>query len=175
MTGEKGVIFEKTATQLKKLRLLNSSHTIPTFDEVLKLVDGKVPLLIEIKNQPDKSIVNKTVQKLKHYKGEFAIQSFNPLYINKVKKLAPEMIRGILGTASENTLKGIKYKIVKDLLLNFLIKPQFISYDFKDLPLKKRKVKKLPLLAWTITNNIDYAITKKYCDNIIFENFIPKD
>lgn len=175
MTGVEGNIYEKTLAELKSLRLFGTENTIPTLSEVLEVVDGKTPLLIEIKDQPDKTVVEDTIKLLRNYKGDFALQSFNPLYINKVKKLAPEMIRGILGTASENTLKGIKHKIVKDLLLNFLIKPQFISYDFKDLPLKKRKVKKLPLLAWTITNDIDYANTKKYCDNVIFENFIPKD
>jgi glycerophosphoryl diester phosphodiesterase len=176
MTGEKGVIFEKTATQLKKLRLLNSSHTIPTFDEVLKLVDGKVPLLIEIKNQPDKSIVNKTVQKLKHYKGEFAIQSFNPLYIKKVKKLAPEFIRGILGTnEKEPSESAFTNFIISKMPLNFLIKPDFISYNHSGLPLKESKIKNKLVIAWTVTEQALANRAYKFADNIIFENFIPKE
>ena len=105
MTGEKGFIYDKTAAELKKLRLKGTDETIPTFDEVLRITEGKIPLLVEIKNQPDKTVVDKTVARLKSYRGEFAVQSFNPFYIARVKKLAPEFIRGILATDDENDLK----------------------------------------------------------------------
>ena len=175
MTGAEGLIYEKTAQELKALHLLDSDEKIPTFDEVLSLVDGKVPLLIELKDQPDKSCVDKVLERLKDYKGEFAIQSFNPLYIKRVKQLAPEFIRGILATKTHSkTLPFIKRQVVKNMLLNFLIKPDFISYSFEDLPLKKRKVKKTPLITWTITSKSDYEKIKPYVKNIIFENFIPE-
>ncbi len=174
MTGADGLIYEKTAKELKELCLLDSIEKIPTFEEVLSLVDGKVPLLIELKDQPDKSYVNKVVERLKTYKGEFAIQSFNPLYIKKVKKLAPEFIRGILSTKTYSKhLPFIKRKVVKNMLLNFLIKPDFISYSFEDLPLPKRKTKNIPLICWTITSQEDYDKIKPLVKNIIFEHFIP--
>ncbi len=175
MTGADGLIYEKTAKQLRALRLLDSNEKIPTLDEVLFLVDGRVPLLIELKDQPDKSYVDKVVERLKSYKGEFAIQSFNPLYIKRVKELAPEFIRGILATKTySKQLPFIKRQVVKNMLLNFLIKPDFISYSFEDLPLKKRKIKNTPLITWTITSQADYEKIKPYVKNIIFENFIPK-
>ena len=175
MTGVEGKVYEKTLKELKSLRLNGTENTIPTLKELLSTVDGKVPLLIEIKDQPDKSVVDDTVKILRDYKGDFALQSFNPLYINKVRKIAPDMIRGILGTHNSKTFKGFKLFVLKNLPLNFLIKPQFISYKFTGLPLKKRKTKNLPVLAWTITNKMDYKNVKEYCDNIIFENFIPED
>lgn len=177
MTGEDGYIYDKTAEQLKSLRLQNTNERIPTFNEVLEIAENKVPLLIEIKNQPDKTVVDKIVKRLKNYGGEFAIQSFNPLYINRVKKLAPEFIRGILSTADEEELKSekpITRLIVKKMLLNFLIKPDFISYDYKGLPLKKSKTKNKAVLCWTVTSQEIYDKIKKYADNIIFENFIPE-
>lgn len=177
MTGEDGYIYDKTAEELKSLRLQDSDEHIPTFDEVLKIAENKVPLLIEIKNQPDKTVVDKTVERLKRYGGEFAIQSFNPLYINRVKKLAPEFIRGILATADEEELKNEKpltRLIIKKMLLNFMIKPDFISYDYKGLPLKKRKTKNKAVLCWTVTSQKIYDKVKEYADNIIFENFIPE-
>ena len=175
MTGAEGLIYEKTAKELKELNLLDSNEKIPTFDEVLSLVDGKVPLLIELKDQPNNAYVDKVVERLKDYKGEFAIQSFNPLYIKRVKELAPEFIRGILATKTHSkTLPFIKRQVVKNMLLNFLIKPDFISYSFEDLPLKKRKIKKIPLITWTITSKYDYEKIKPFVKNIIFEHFIPK-
>ena len=174
MTGSDGLIYEKTAKQLKSLHLLDSNEEIPTFDEVLSLINGKVPLLIELKDQPDKTYVDKVVERLKTYNGEFAIQSFNPLYIKRVKKLAPEFIRGILATKTHSKhLPFIKRQIVKNMLLNFIIKPDFISYSFEDLPLRKSKLKKTPLISWTITSQVDYEKVKPFVKNIIFEHFIP--
>ncbi len=175
MTGVKGKIYEKTASELLALSLSGSNEKIPTFDEVLSVVDGKVPLLIELKDQPNKTYVDNVIERLKSYKGEFAIQSFNPLYIKKVKKLAPNVLRGILGTKTHSkNLPFIKRKIVQNMLLNFMIKPDFISYSFEDLPLKKRKAKNIPIISWTITSQKDYERVKPYAKNIIFENFIPK-
>ncbi len=175
MTGQKGYIYDKTASELESIKLIGSNESIPTFDEVLAIVDGKVPLLIELKDQPTNSYVDKVIERLKSYKGDFAIQSFNPLFIKRVKKLAPEFLRGILGT--KTYLKGlpfIKKKIVQNMLFNFLVKPDFISYSFEDLPLKKRKAKNIPIISWTITSQKDYERVKPYAKNIIFENFIPK-
>ena len=174
MTGKEGLIFEKTASELLSLKLIGCNETIPTFDKILEIVDGKVPLLIELKDQPNKFYVDKVVERLKSYKGEFAIQSFNPLYIKRVKKLAPLFLRGILGTKTHSKgLPFIKRKIVSNMLLNFLIKPDFISYSFEDLPLKNCKTKNLPVITWTITSQDIADKVKPLAKNIIFEHFIP--
>lgn len=176
MTGESGNIYDKTAKEIKNLPLLSTDQKIPTFDEVLRLVDGKVPLLIELKTQPDKSYVKKVVERLKRYKGEFAIQSFNPQYVLMVKKLAPNFIRGILATKTHSKgLPFLRRMVVGNMSLNFLIKPHFISYSYQDLPLKKSKVKDLPVITWTITNQNNYEKVKPFAKNIIFEEFIPKN
>ena len=178
MTGADGYIYEKTTAELKSLRLKESEQTIPTLKELLEVVDGKVPVLIEIKDQPDPTIVEKVVEALKDYKGEFAIQSFNPLYINKVRKLAPSFIRGILATNKESHLnckKPYERYIIKNMALNFLIKPHFVSYYSGGFPLKKRKTKNKKVLCWTITDKETHEKVKPYVDNIIFEHFIPEE
>lgn len=174
MTGADGYIFEKTFEELKALRLSNSQHKIPTFDEVLSLVKGKVPLLIEFKDQPDKNFIKTAVEKLKNYKGEFAVQSFNPLIIKQIKKLAPEFIRGILATETHaKKYSAFKRWVLKNMPFNFLIKPDFISYSFEDLPLKKSKTKNIPVITWTITDKLAAEKVKPFAKNIIFEHFIP--
>lgn len=176
MTGKQGYIYEKDSTTLNSITLINSNEKIPTFDDVLEIVDGKVPLLIEIKNQPDKTIVEKVVNRLKNYSGEFAVQSFNPLYIKKIKKLAPEFIRGILSTTDKDDLKTqsfLERKVISKMLLNFLIKPDFISCKYTDFPLKKRKTKNKLVLCWTVTSKEIYEKVKPFANNIIFENFMP--
>lgn len=175
MTGADGYIYQKSLSELKSLSLANSQEKIPTLKEVLSVVAGRTPLLIEIKNQPDKSVVEKAVGILKTYSGEFAVQSFNPLYIKEVKKLAPEFIRGILGTKTHSEgLSSFKRRILKNLSLNFIIKPDFISYSFIDLPLKKRIIKDIPVITWTVTDKETAEKVKPHAKNIIFENFIPE-
>lgn len=180
LTGKDGKIFEKTSSQLKELFLLDqngqvSDQKIPTFDEVLSLVQGKVPILIEVKTQPDKTIVDKVVKKLNDYTGEFAVQSFDPRQVRRFKKLAPHFIRGILATKKHSKpLPFFRRMVVRDMLLNPIIKPDFISYSFEDLPLKKSKTKNIPVITWTITSQTDYEKIKPFAKNIIFEKFIPQ-
>lgn len=172
MTKTHGFIYDKTLKELKQLFLLDSNEKIPTLKEVLSLVNGKVPLLIEFKDQPDKSYIERAVKILKEYDGDFAVQSFNPLYLLKIKKLAPNFVIGILGTHTPPKHKNfIIKKAVKKLSLNFLIKPDFISYNFQGLPIKNKH--NLPLLAWTITDKLQAENSLKFADNIIFENFLP--
>lgn len=175
MTGEKGFIYDKTAAELKNLKLLGTNETIPTLNEVLEITENKIPLLLEIKNQPDKTVVDKTVKRLKNYRGEFAVQSFNPFYIARVKKLAPEFIRGILATNDENDLKpenAVTRYVIKKMPFNGFIKPDFISYRYTGVPLPKRKTKDKAVLCWTVTSQKIYDEIKPFCDNIIFEEFI---
>ena len=175
MTGADGKIYEKTFEELRRLSLGGGADKIPTLDEVLEISRGRSPLLIELKNQPDAGYVDKAVKKLKSYNGEFAVQSFNPLYINKVRKLAPDFIRGILATENARGEKAHVRYILKHMSLNFLIKPDFISYSYTGLPLKKRKTKKIPVIAWTVTDQKTADKIRPCCKNIIFENFIPEN
>lgn len=172
MTGCNGFVYEKTLEELKSLRLLDSNERIPTFDEVLNIAENKVPLLIEIKNQPNKKVVDAVVVRLKDYKGEFAIQSFNPFYIKRVKKLAPEFIRGVL-SYPKSKIKGLRGWAIRKMPFNFLVKPDFISTHFQSLPLKKRKIKSRHVITWTITCQEDADKSLQHAENIIFEHFIP--
>ena len=174
MTGADGFIYDKTLSELKELKLNGTEYSIPTLDEILDICENKTPLLIEIKNQPDKRIVDVLIERLKRYTGEFCVQSFNPLYINRVKKLAPEFIRGILATNYAPEEKKFTQFIVKNMPLNFLIKPDFISYYHGALPLPKRKTKNKRVITWTVTDQETADRIRPYAKNIIFENFIPR-
>lgn len=175
MTNGTGKISDKTLSELKSLTLTGSNESIPTFDEVLSLCEGKTPLLIEIKPTNVKGFVEKIVARLKRYKGEFAVQSFNPIFIKKVKKLAPEFIRGILATEDKSVgEKWYEKLVLRTMCFNPIIKPDFISYSYTGLPLGKKNKKNLPVIAWTVSSQKIADDIKGYADNIIFENFIPK-
>lgn len=177
LTDNDGYLKFLTKTDLEYLSLKDSDEKIPTFQQVLEVVDGKVPLLIEIKNEGKVGELEKNVlELLQNYKGEYAIQSFNPFVLEYFYKHAPEIPRGQLaGYLKDTKLTFFKKFALKRMLLNKKIShPDFISYEAKHLPNRFiRKFKNLPLLAWTVQSQSEYLRVVKHCDNVIFENFEP--
>ena len=178
LTDNDGYIKFLNKSDLDILTLKDSKEKIPTFEEVLKFVDGRTPLLIEIKN-PSKvgELEKKVIEALKDYKGQYAVQSFNPYVLEYFYKHAPNILRGQLaGFMKHEKLAFFKKYALKRMLLNKKIShPDFISYEAKRVPNRfVRKYKKIPLLVWTVTSQSEYLKVVKYCDNVIFEGFEPK-
>ena len=178
MTGNDGYIKFLNKNDLKVLKLKGTKEYIPTFEEVLKLVDGRTPLLIEIKNtQKVGKLEQKVIDLLKNYNGEFAVQSFNPFSLQYFKNHAPNILRGQLsGSFKGEKLAWFKKILLKRLAFNKNVShPNFISYEYTALPNRYvKKYKDIPLLAWTLRSKEEYLKVVKYCDNIIFENFVPE-
>lgn len=177
MAGKDKYVSNSDFEDVKTFKLINSDEKIPTFAEVLNVVNGKVPLLIEVKNNGKIGELEKNVLKLlKNYKGEFAIQSFNPYTLKWFKDNAPEILRGQLSSFFKGEkLAFLKKFMLKKLRFAKIASPNFISYNTQNLP--NRYVKKfsnLPLLAWTVKTQEEYLRVQKFCDSIIFENFLPK-
>lgn len=178
MTNANKYIQNLTKADLDKFRLLNTQEKIPTFEEVLNLVNGQVPLLIEIKKENTKTgdFERKILKMLSEYNGEYAIQTFNPYVLEWFKNNAPHIKRGILASY----FKGEKMSCIRKFALKrlYMIKkyePDFISYDCRNLPNRfVNRHKNLPLLAWTVKSQEQYEKVIKYCDNIIFQDFEPK-
>lgn len=177
MTSGDKYINNLTKDTILDYNLKDSKEKIPLFSQVLELVDGKVPLLIEIKNEGNPGELEKQVLKmLKEYKGEYAIQSFNPYVVEWFKDNAPEITRGILSSYFKGEkLACYKKFALKRMLLNKKCEPMFISYDVRNLPNRYvRKYENLPILTWVVRSQQDYERVIKFSDNIIFENFTPK-
>lgn len=178
MTGNDGYIKFLHKEDLKALTLKGTKEHIPTLEEVLKLVNGRVPLLIEIKNVHKVGKFEQAViDILKNYDGEYAVQSFNPYSLAYFKKHAPNIIRGQLsGSFKGEKLSFFKKLVLKKMSLNKTVsEPHFINYEASTLPNRYvKKYKNLPLLAWVIQSKEEYIDVVKYCDNIVFENFDPE-
>lgn len=179
--GREGKVIDFTAEELAAFSLNGTSDGIPLFCDVLALVDGRVPLLVEIKEDPGNSAVSEAACKmLSEYRGEFIVESFNPLSLKTVKERKPEFVRGILSQRYYEYEKYRKplYFLLQSLLLNFLCRPAFIAYDHrhaKSFALRfVRGFFDVPTLAWTVRSAEEEAIARKNgFDGIIFENYIP--
>ena len=177
MTGKDARIWDVSFEELRSLRLADTDEQVMTFEEFLNLVDGKVPLLIEIKSQPphNEDVAKKVIELLKGYKGEFVIQSFDPRIMKIIRKIAPSIIRGQLIEPEKNEkVKSLTHFILSHGLLNFMSKPDFINYNAQYLPLSKRMKRGKRVLCWTIRSEEEEKMALPFVEGYVFENIDPK-
>ena len=176
MTGVDKNVIDLTLQELKELRLKDSDQTIPTFKEVLALVDGKVPLLVEIKGDTfDFSVCPKVAEILKEYKGDFLIESFNPFIVKEMKKYLPDVLYGqlyynrCLDKKSYSPL-NVTYT---GMMLNVISRPDFLAYDKhtrNSFVVKlTTKLYKRPRFVWTPKGQDEIEFAKSLGENPIFE------
>jgi len=176
-------VSEQNYSELCKFNLFESREKIPTLQQVLKLVDGKVPLIIELKI-PYKAerLCEAVCVLLNNYKGVYCIESFNPFGLSWYRKHYPKVIRGQLSTDFiRDKAKGnvVQYFILKNLLMNFYTKPDFIAYHYvykSGLSYTIcRKLYQVKTVAWTIQSQKVYEENKDHYELFIFDSFIPRD
>lgn len=180
MCGVDVNIEDITYKESQKYNLLNTDEKIPMFSDVLKIIDGKVPLFVEIKEKNNaKEIASITANLLNTYSGPYAVQCFNPFPLLWFKRYKPEVIRGQLATnfiKSDN--KIIKKISVSNMIFDFLSKPDYIAYNYKEkenyvLKLIK-KLTNTKIQVWAIKNQKDFDRDKDNYDIVLFDSFIPK-
>ncbi len=176
MCGVDKDLSELTIADLKDFRLSTSDYVIPTLKEVLDLVNGKVPVMIELKpTRKHHQFPQKMYDCIKDYKGDLAVKSFDPFMMIWFRKNAPHVIRGMLASIynMDSYLSKFSKRIVSRLYLYRFVKPHFISYNHLNLPNKYVSSKNIPVLAWTITTPKIEEQALKHADNVIFEDYIP--
>lgn len=169
-----------TYKELKQFSLCNTSEHIPLFTEVLQLVNGRVPLIVELKNGPKNSLLcKKAYDLLKSYQGDFCVESFQPLIVAWFKKHAPEILRGQLSAGPEEFKKQLtKFQAyaISRVLTNVVARPHFIAYHKKKTAWLVKFSEFLGAIpvVWTVRNNDDSAYYEKTNDMVIFEFYTPQ-
>lgn len=172
-------VEECTFDELQQLSLFGTSEKIPLFTDVLKIVDGKVPLVIELKQGTRNGLLcQKALEILRSYKGEYCIESFNPLMIAWFRKNAPDIMRGVLsGKAAgfKEFVNSFTAFLLSHCLINFLARPHFIAYHVqKSSPLVKLADKLGAMrFVWTANPSEDIEELEHHNDTVIFENYLP--
>lgn len=170
-------LSEFTAEELRNIKLLDSEYTIPTFEDVLSVVNGRVPLLVEFK-PGGWELCRRGCDMLDEYNGRFCVESFDSTLLGKIKKYRPKFVRGqLVGDMFKS--KKPKNPILKFLLtfmmLNFMSRPDFIAID-KSLRHNLsigicRRVIKTPTFVWTVKNEEEYEKSKRDGLIPIFDNY----
>jgi len=178
MTGAQGDVRAWPWHRLRTLRLGGTDQTIPSLAEVLHLVDGRVPVVVEIKNDGPVGVVERSVARvLDRYDGRVAVQSFNPLSLAWFRRERPEFARGLLaGDMDEADFGAVKRVVLQRMLLAPHVRPAYVGYDLRALPEPAVTMLRrlgIPVLAWTVRTEEEQARAMALADNYIFEFVDP--
>lgn len=150
---------------------LNGSH-IPTLSDTLEFIDGRVPIIVEVKEGHDRNLIAlKVAEMLDGYDGEFMVESFDPLIVRWFKKHRPQFVRGQLVMPMKKYDNGLIGFIMRFRLTHFLTKPDFYAYEYS---LGTNKISRFflkkfapKICVWTVKSGREYYFDP---DFIIFED-----
>ncbi len=177
MCGVNSNVWDYTLEELKAFTLADSDQHIPTFEEALKVIDGKCPIIVEYKlDVVSSEVCALSNEILKNYNGPYCIESFHPLALLWYKKNRPDIVRGQLSMKfwNDKKYKGkLVYLLMTYLLTNVATRPDFIAYKHKDASNLSRRLCKLfgaLSVAWTIRSTEQYEAAKDKFDLFIFDS-----
>lgn len=182
--GVSGRVEEYSYPELQQLRLLGTEERIPLFSQVLEIVAGKIPMIIEVKYQKNyAALCQKMMEQLADYTGEYCVESFHPQVIIWMKKHAPAVARGLLAdryTEGEGnmTRNSLGTWASQQLLFCWLASPDFIAYNYLTAPRTRtlalaRRVWHTPCVAWTVREQAREPLALARFDAVIFEGYRP--
>ena len=189
LTEATGPVRARTARELGDIRLKGSDDRIPTLAEVLALVGGAVPLLIELKDQSGglgeaEPVLERAVaaELSGHGGDDVAVMSFNPVMIAAMHALAPDLPRGLVTCAYvPSQWPGLDPETCAALrsIGSFeQVGARFVSHDWTDLGsprVRELKAQGVPILCWTVKSPEAEAEARRVADNITFEGYLPRD
>lgn len=185
LTGESGVIRARTAAELSRMRLSGGDgEGIPTLSDILRIVAGRVPLLIELKDQDGRmgpeggALEAATARALAGYEGPVAVMSFNGHAVARMGALAPQVPRGLTTSAYGAELWP---HLPETLRARLREAPEFersgatfISHEHTDLDrprVAEIKARGVPVLCWTIRSEAEEGAARRVADNVTFERY----
>lgn len=179
--GVEGRVGDYTYEELRGLRLCGTDQRIPRLEEVLKLVDGLVPLIVEMKaGTSDVSVCPVADRLLAAYKGVYCMESFNPLAVFWYRCNRKGVVRGQLSDGFvKGGKKGVLCFLSQNLLFNWLGKPDFVAYNhhFSGIWSRRlcRRLYRNTAVAWTVQSREELDAARKQFDLFIFDGFVPVD
>lgn len=181
--GVEGKVCDFTYEELQEYTLCKSEERIPRFEDVLKLVGGRVPLIVEYKLVGnDTSVCVAGDKLLKEYDGIYCIESFHPFALHWYRKNNKKVMRGQLSYSfkkEDGSRRSLLDIALANLLFNFITKPDFVAYDHKDYRNRARGICRYVYgglaVAWTIKSQDELDERREDFDLFIFDSFIPDE
>ncbi len=171
LTDTSGPVANRPAAALDAIRLSGTDETLPRLTEMLTIVSGRVPLLIEVKAKRGRAgpLCLSVRRALEGYRGAAAVMSFNPEVAHWFAANAGRIPRGlVVSEAGKGRMRGA----FERRMSLWHAKPDFLAYDVRDLPTRfatRARMRGLPVLTWTVRNAADEARAAPYADAMIYE------
>lgn len=170
-------VCELDYAELSELTLFDTDKKIPLFTEVLRMIKGQVPLIVELKTGSNNNeLCEKVYSILKHYPGQYCIESFNPLIVSWFRFHAPKVFRGVLTQSKKEYLESPTMDkklafILSNILINPLARPHFIAHrlEKKSLPVNIAYTFGAVNFGWTSHSRDN----EPDADSLIFEHYLP--
>lgn len=183
LTEAAGRVDRLSLSAVRAARLRDTNDRIPTLDELLEEVAGRVPLMLELKSRwsGDRRLEREVATTLTDYSGPAAVMSFDPASMRAMRYLLPHLPRGLIAdrfdTGDWADIPAYHRFALRHLLAASYVLPQFIAYGVNALPanapLLLRHAFGVPLLTWTVRTPEDRAVAKRWANQMIFEGFEP--
>lgn len=184
LTSETGPLAARNAAFLAEIALRGTADHILPLTQLLQLVAGRAPLLLEIKSRwsDDRRFEQAIAAQLEDYAGQVAVMSFDPASVAAFRHLAPALPRGLIAGRFDDRAEWLQISRLKRFAMRHLLnaaiaQPDLIAYDIKALPALApylaRTLFRLPLLTWTVRTDADRAKARKLADGMIFEHIRP--
>jgi glycerophosphoryl diester phosphodiesterase len=183
LTEESGPVNSRSVSELTTMPLRGSKDRILSLRDLLALVNGRVPLVLEIKSKwgKDDAYEGNIARNLRTYRGHVAVMSFDPHCIARFRSLLPYLPRGLVSERFDDSeywtkLGSWRRFAMRHLLTAAIAHPDFIAYDIRALPAVAPAIARavgLPLLTWTARSEAEKARAQRYADAMIFEGIEP--
>lgn len=173
LCGLAGEVRERSASELKMLSIGGTKDKIPSLRQMLDLVKGQVPLVIELKGidaEQDDGFVESVLEVLEGYPGKVALMSFDYHLLRALKQVDCPYPVGL-------TAEGVKPDVLAAHEEAMALGLDFTSYCVAHLPnpfVTALREKSTPVITWTVRDEIARAQTYKYADQMTFEGFDPR-
>lgn len=186
VTAFQGIAEERTWSALSQITLCGTRETIPLFRDVLRTVDGRVPLIVELKTtERYPELAEKTLALLRDYHektgGAYCVESFDPRIVFWFRKNAPDVLRGQL-SAPARSLAGehptLKKRLLcllnANVLFNGVTRPHFVAYQVGRRAPGARAAEALGAMrvSWTALPETQ-ELAERTSDAVIFQYYEP--
>ncbi|HLF21481.1 MAG TPA: glycerophosphodiester phosphodiesterase family protein [Aestuariivirga sp.] len=181
VTGDQGPLMERNTAELKRVPFRAGHDRIQTLAELLEQVDGKVPLVIELKSHWDggDALAARALAVLAAYRGPHGLMSFDPDLVEALRRRSPATARGIAADRADDPYYDFfppeRLRELRNFSHLVRTEPHFVSFDYRQLPfapVTEFRQAGHPVITWTIKSPEAAAQARRYCDQITFEGFL---
>lgn len=174
VTAREGAVKALNASDLAQIKLGGTNDVVNTLEDVLDAVNGRVPVVIEMKgdgNAADaKSLAKAVAHAVLHYDGDIAVMSFEHDLLQAFRETGSKRPLGLTAMGiSETEIE--KHRAALDMGI------EFVSFHVKELPnafvSSIRDEYKMPVITWTVRTPEDVKLTEQFADQMTFEGFLP--